>query len=178
MPKIELFVARLRIAWHVHRGSAAAFARHFQEEQNRILALAQPLDAAAAGRRVLIKRLRGLEDSSRYWSVWMTLDHLRIVNQATTGVIRALLAGQALERKASTAAVKPSAEVNESAVSGFKESCAAFVEAVSSAPDLRTNMRFAHPWFGPLDANGWHALSGIHMGLHRHQIECILAQAR
>jgi hypothetical protein len=31
---------------------------------------------------VLIARPRGLEDSSRYWSVWMTLDHLRIVHLA------------------------------------------------------------------------------------------------
>jgi len=31
-----------------------------------------------------------------------------------------------------------------------------------------------HPWFGPLDAAGWHALAAGHMAIHRVQIERIL----
>ena len=37
-------------------------------------------------------------------------------------------------------------------------------------------MRFAYPWFGPLDATGWHALAGGHVAIHRVQIEPIIAQ--
>ncbi|MBX3389322.1 MAG: hypothetical protein KF691_07680 [Phycisphaeraceae bacterium] len=50
----------------------------------------ESLSAGAAAERVLIPRLRGLEDSSRYWSVWMMLDHLRIVNSQVAMVIASL----------------------------------------------------------------------------------------
>jgi len=62
--------------------------------------------------RVLIDRLPGLEDSSRCWSVWMTLDHLRITNAAFAEVITQLRNGQIPPGKASTAAVKPSETAN------------------------------------------------------------------
>ena len=42
------------------------------------------------GRRVLIRRPPGLEDSSRYWSAFMTLEHLRIVHREMVRIIDAL----------------------------------------------------------------------------------------
>jgi hypothetical protein len=125
--------------------------------------------------RVLIRRPPGLEDSSRYWSVWMTLDHLRIVNSEMARVIGALTKGQQPAGQASTAAVKPSLEVSAAVVTGYEESCDALLAVVAAAPELKTAVRFAHPWFGPLDAAGWHALAAGHMGIHRVQIERILA---
>ena len=76
--------------------------------------------------------------------------------------------------KASTATVKPSPAVTASVVAEYEESCDALLAAVAAAPNLTTAARFAHPWFGPLDAAGWHALAGGHMGIHRVQIERIL----
>jgi hypothetical protein len=32
----------------------------------------------------------------------------------------------------------------------------------------------AHPWFGPLNAHGWHCLAAIHHTLHRRQLTAIL----
>lgn len=43
---------------------------------------------------------------------------------------------------------------------------------------LRTEVRFAHPWFGPLDAFGWYLMAGIHLGIHRDQIRRIRAGMR
>ncbi len=40
--------------------------------------------------------------------------------------------------------------------------------------DFKTKLRFAHPWFGPMDAYGWHGLAGGHMNIHRIQIERII----
>jgi len=48
------------------------------------------------------------------------------------------------------------------------------VAAVSAAGNLKTALRLPHPWFGPLDAAGWHALAAGHMAIHRVQIERIL----
>jgi hypothetical protein len=39
---------------------------------------------------VLIDRVVGLEDSSRYWTVFMVLDHLRIVDEGISQIIKTL----------------------------------------------------------------------------------------
>jgi hypothetical protein len=46
--------------------------------------------------------------------------------------------------------------------------------AVAAAGNLKTELRYAHPWFGPLDAAGWHTLAAGHLGIHRVQIEQII----
>src|SRR5215472_12523732 len=81
LPKIELLVARLRFALSRARGDRKSFDAAFQRERERVRGLVGGLDANSAARRVLIRRVPGLEDSSRYWSVWMTLEHLRIVHR-------------------------------------------------------------------------------------------------
>lgn len=176
LPRAELLLARLLFAWRRRQGGQAHHEAVFRREHDAILALAQSCTPEQAATRVLIPRLRGMEDSSRFWSVWMTLDHLRITNAAFAGAIRSLLQGVVPSRKASTAAVKPSPTVDENVVGAFEQSCSVFLKA--SRPEgttLATAARYPHPWFGPLDAAGWHAVAGFHMGLHRRQIESILA---
>lgn len=175
LPLPELFFARLLFAWRRRRGSQADHAAVFRQQRHDILALVHSCTPEQAETRVLIPRLRGLEDSSRFWSAWMTLDHLRITNHATAQVIVQLLQGKVPERVASTAAVKPTENVGADIVAEFEESCTAFEKATEGAPTLHTRVRYAHPWFGPLDAAGWHAMGGFHMRLHRRQIESILA---
>lgn len=180
LPKLELLFARLLFAWKRSRGGAAHHAAVFCRERDAVLALAHSCTPEQAAARVLIPRLRGLEDSSRHWSVWMTLDHLRITNTAFAGAVRALRQGVVPERKASTAAVKPSPAVNEGVVAAFEQSCAIFLKAsrLKEGESLHTAARYAHPWFGAMDAAGWQAMTGFHMGLHRRQIESILAGLR
>lgn len=175
LPKLELVVARLIFRLALRRSSREKSAATFSLQQREILRLANNCDAAAAGERVLIDRLRGLEDSSRYWSVFMTLDHLCIVNDAISQAITALVAGQMPPRTASIAAVKPDPAIDGRVVAAFEESCWTLEQSVAAAPDLHTRLRYAHPWFGPLDAASWHFLAGFHMNLHRRQIEAILA---
>jgi hypothetical protein len=109
----------------------------------------------------------------------MTLDHLRIVNDAISDAVSALLDGRVPPGAASTAAVKPSAEVGPDVVEAFTASCRrleGIVTAVSAAA-LATPLRYAHPWFGPLDAAAWFFMAGFHLRLHRGQVERILAAA-
>jgi uncharacterized damage-inducible protein DinB len=123
---------------------------------------------------VLIDRVPGLEDSSRYWSLWMTLDHLRIVNHGIARTIESLSKEISPTGQASTAAVKPSPAVDSSVLDAFEKSCDAVLAAVSAAPNLKSRARYTHPWFGPLDAAGWHAMAAGHMTIHRKQIKRIL----
>jgi hypothetical protein len=174
LPRIELFIARLIFGVQRRMGNRDCFNARFVRERAAIRTLVNSCDPTSAGTRVLIKRLPGLEDSSRNWSVWMTLDHLRIVNDRLAKAVEALAKGIIPPGHASTAAVKPSPSANASVVDPYEKSCDAVLAAVSAAPDLKTNVRFPHPWFGPLDAGGWHALAGGHMAIHRKQLERIL----
>jgi len=174
LPTIELWVARLLFALTRRRGNRESFVAKFKQERAAIRALVDSCPETQRGEQVLIARLRGLEDSSRNWSVWMTLDHLRITNTALTRVITALTQGHVPPGKASTAAVKPSASVTATVEADFERSCDGVLAAITEAPDLKTTARFAHPWFGSLDALGWAAMAGTHMGIHRAQIQSIL----
>lgn len=104
----------------------------------------------------------------------MTLDHLRIVHRAIASVILQLDQGKVPPGRVRTAAVKPDPAVTGQVVREYEESCDELIAAVAKVPDLRTRVRYDHPWFGPLDAAGWHALSAGHLAIHRRQIELIL----
>ena len=174
LPTVELYIGRLAFAvkrWSATRESCN---EHFRRERAAIRKLVDSCDEETGARRVLIRHPPGLEDSSRFWSVFMTLDHLRIVHLEFVRVIEALTIGTMPGGTASTAAVKPSPEASASVNGSYEESCDALLAAVARARDLRTTLRFAHPWFGPLNAADWHALAGGHMRIHRVQIERIL----
>lgn len=175
LPTTELLIARMLFAVRRRTGSRRSFEARFINERQRVQTLVAACDSATGAQRVLIKRPVGLEDSSRNWSVWMTLDHLRIVHLALARTIRALTAGLVPDGKADTAAVKPGADATAEVVGPYERSCDAVLSAVAAVTDLNTTAKFAHPWFGPLDASGWQALSGMHLGIHRVQIERILA---
>jgi DinB superfamily len=176
LPAVELRIARLMFAWQFLTGNREKFTARFQRERDGIRALIRGVDAERGARRILIQRLPGMEDSSRHWSVWMTLEHLRIVNGGITRTIASLLQGVVPQRVASTAAVKPSPDATIAVVPDFEKSCDDLVAIAAEPADLNTTARYAHPWFGLLNAAGWHAIAGIHLGLHRAQIERILAE--
>lgn len=124
---------------------------------------------------VLIKRLPGLEDSSRYWSVFMTLHHLQIVNSAVGDVIQSLVDGVPVEQEASIAAVKPDPASDATMIDLFDQGCTDYEATLASCSNLRTKLKSKHPWFGMFDAGNWHTLIAFHMTVHRKQIELILA---
>ena len=174
LPRPELLVARVLLAFTRWRGNRETFTARFKRERTAVRRQIEGLDAVAGARRVLIRRVPGMEDSSRFWSVWMTLDHLRMVHVAFARVIESLAAGVVPEKAASTAAVKPDPAADAGIVPVYEASCDALV-AAAAVSDLKTKARYVHPWFGPLDAEGWYALAGVHLGIHREQIRRILA---
>ena len=175
LPAIEHFIARVLFRLRRMTGNRETFTAKFQQERAAIRALVDSCDVARRGQRVLIDRQRGMEDSSRHWSVWMTLDHLRITNEAFARIITDLTQGRIPAGRASTADVKPSATVTAVVEAAYEQSCDAVLAALAGTGNLKTALRFSHPWFGPLDAFGWHALAGAHMGIHRGQIASIIA---
>ena len=177
LPAPELWIARLLFASTRARGSRAKFIAALNRERERIVHLAAPLTPKIAARRVLIKRLPGMEDSSRFWSVWMMLDHLRIVHEGMAGIIHSLGQDEPPPQAVSTADVKPNDQADATALPRFEQSCENLLATVRPLANLKTRLRHAHPWFGALDANGWLAMAGFHLGLHRQQVERIIAAA-
>jgi hypothetical protein len=178
LPKPELWIARLLFVTRRLTGNRDSFTARFQQERETFRSLLSSLDAESAARRVLIRRPRGLEDSSRYWSAWMTLDHLRIIHGSIIGIIGALTKGVAPPGEASTARVKPSPAVTATVVAEYEKSCDDLLSLVASSPDLNTKARYAHPWFGPLNAHGWLCLTAMHHGVHHRQLARVLLASR
>jgi hypothetical protein len=105
----------------------------------------------------------------------MVVDHLRIVNRDIAEVIASLGAERLPEREASIAAVKPNPQVSHTVIAEFEQGCSDFTSIVSAVPDLKTSLKFPHPWFGPLDAATWHFMAAFHMQLHFKQMNLISA---
>ena len=173
LPTPELWIARLRFKWLRRSSSRADLEGRFESERARVLQLGRSVSEDDGSRQVLIRRLRGLEDSSRHWSVFMVVEHLRIVNVAVAELVSALGQGEVPSGKVSTADVKPALGIGPEVLEVFDQSCEALVNAFLPFPDLETGVRHDHPWFGRLDMAGWLALSAIHMAIHRKQIERI-----
>lgn len=174
IPLIERAVGALLVRLRRWRYSNEATSADFRREHGRIEELYQHHGADLLSRRILIPRLRGLEDSSRFWSITMTLEHLAIVNGQISLVMRTLASGRVPEGKASTAAVKPRPNVGIEVIEGYERSCDGLLAAADCCKSARRTVRYAHPWFGPLDAAGWHSMAAMHMSIHRNQIARIL----
>lgn len=145
---------------------------------DEILSRAKNLSAEEMQRRELISPIPGLEDSSRYWSVAMTIDHLRIVEEGISDIILALHQRRDFDRVVRTQDVKPSPKATLSVIDDFQTLTAATTVKFDAIETLKRRGTHAHPWFGKLDAREWFALRTIHLRLHLKQIDAIIPQLR
>jgi hypothetical protein len=146
--------------------------KEFAAESATITALVKRLDETQLSTRRLIPRLQGLEDSSRYWSVAMTLQHMCIVNNRVRGVIIGLTHGKTSMQAGSTADVKPPTDVNcATALNEFGQTNRDFLDTVSRVDfEKFPRATFAHPWFGALAARQWVQFLPAHQQIHKKQI--------
>ena len=151
--------------------------QRFTSEARRIRQLVEPLDETVGARRVLVPGLLGLEDSSRFWSPFMVVEHLVIVDTNMFRIMTDLVAGRLHPDEARIEDFKPTPSAGRSFLIAFDSLIEQFNFRVPQWPELRTRCRHAHPWFGRLDAHRWLSLAGLHHGIHRRQLERILAGA-
>ena len=174
LPAPELLIARGRFALKCRMGNRDSFLEDFRRERNEIRRLVNSCAVKRRGEQVLIPRPRGLEDSSRDWSVWMTLDHLRIVNNSIADIVTELSEGKVREATFGTADVKPDSAVTEEVEAAYEASVDKFLQRIKPLGELNTTVRYPHPWFGPINAFRWLGLASMHMGIHRGQIVAIM----
>lgn len=151
----------------------------FDDLARRILDAVSSAPAEKLEKRVLVPPQRGLEDSSRCWSVAMTLDHLTVVGRGISGLVTALSHNKAIERKVSTADVKPPAGISIVTALGAYEAFAktAIADLDAKVGDRNSAARHEHPWFGAMTAHEWHWLLAQHQAIHYKQIREILKAA-
>ncbi len=155
---------------------SAGAAKLFQEEGQRVLAIWDTIPAERLAERVLVKRLPGMEDSSRHWSAAMTVEHLNIVGFGVRRMIDGLRQGVVPSRGPRIEDVKPTGAVPPAEVR------AEFVRLLSEAATDPVvvpgeGAKALHPWFGPLEAFRWRCMMVVHQQLHRKQLEAVRAGA-
>jgi len=126
-------------------------------------------------KRCLVPPQLGLEDSSRYWSILMTLEHLLIVGRGIFQVVSALTAGRIPDGKADTATVKPAAQFYDRNIvlefNRFVEED--FKQFNKTIQNRQSSLTFQHPWFGMMKAQSWYWLLATHGMIHLKQIRAI-----
>ena len=177
LPPVERLVAKyLVVPWTLRELDWPTAAARFQAEGAAVLALFDATPAGQQTRPVLIRRLQGLEDSSRYWSAAMTVEHLVIVGTGIRKLIDGLRAGVAPDRPTRVEDVKPTGLVPPAEVRARFAALLAEAAADGRPPVPRgAGPKHAHPWFGPFDAAQWHAMNAVHQGIHRKQLGSIRA---
>ncbi|HRK01777.1 MAG TPA: hypothetical protein PLH57_03870 [Oligoflexia bacterium] len=176
LPLIERLLAKYILLPKMTRKLDANGAKiFFEKETQKILTLAESVSPEHFQKPILIDRLGGLEDSSRFWSVEMTLEHLVIVANAMDILIRDLLAGRHPSLQVDIAKVKPHGGANDKAavIATFRTQ---MMDLINKHPSIvgDSSVMHPHPWFGAIDAHTWMVVRALHQRIHRKQIENII----
>ncbi len=150
--------------------------RFFQREGRRVLELANPLSDNEMTARVLVHGILGIEDSSRFWSVAMAMEHLIIVGDTMTRIIVDLTHNRPPSAHVNIADVKPHGTIPAAKiVQDYGELLArSRKRCLEQIGKHRAPQRLNHPWFGEITAHQWHCLAAWHQRIHRRQIEAII----
>ena len=144
----------------------------FYRISEKILQETQGLSEEQLRKKVLVKPMRGLEDSSRYWSIAMAIEHLNIVGKKMAFGISEISQGRQIAEVADTAKVKPLGEMSaKQAIEEFRQ----FVEKdfprlAHFVSEKDSSLKYGHPWFGEMSARQWYWLLPMHQNIHLQQI--------
>jgi hypothetical protein len=127
---------------------------------------------------ILVDPIRGLEDSSRYWSLNGVLEHLLIVTRSMESIILGLASGKIPDGKADIAKVKPK-HLDRDTLPEFQAYAPGLFESLDkklAEPGMSFDspLPFRHPWLGDLTARQWYWLAGSHLGIHYKQAKEIM----
>jgi hypothetical protein len=153
--------------------------KRFYDTSAALLALAEKLDNGALQRRVLVPRLAGIEDSSRFWSAAMVLEHVMIVGMGMRDIILRLSQEKQPPGHVDTARVKPQGLLPVQTVldnyKDFPDVVMGQIEKSVPSEKRDPQVRMVHPWFGPFTLRQWHWLLAEHNAIHLRQMQAIIA---
>lgn len=123
--------------------------------------------------RILIPPQLGLEDSSRFWSIAMTLEHLALSGNYTAAIIEELSQGIIPSQEVTFSKIMPSGKLSATeALEMFKTFSFDRQEQMErNILEQDSPLRIKHPWFGPLNAEQWYWVMASHHVMHYKQIK-------
>jgi hypothetical protein len=149
----------------------------FTKNHNRILDTLKNIPQESYETKVLVPPQKGLEDSSRFWSAKMVVEHLLIVGTQIQDAIIRLSHEEKIDRLVGTAEMKPKGDSN---IQITLETFRKFAQEVPS--QLNQNVKnkesratLKHPWFGEFNSKQWYWVLGVHAGVHNKQLKAIIA---
>lgn len=175
IPWLEQKIGGLMLRLYAARHDRVAALDDFTRSADEVLGLVDGLDEARGRERVLVPRLRGIEDSSRYWSPYMIVEHLCLVNAPVLGLVRLLSAGRTTDRRSGPENVKPSPDSGPESMEKLRGIVADWREQLPPADKLKHSKLHPHSWFGRLNAHQWLCMVAWHHRLHLRQLEAVLA---
>ena len=156
------------ISW----GNAFKF---FEYEGKEILNLVKDLPKDKLFKKVLIPKIFGIEDNSRYYSPAMVLWHLIYVGECLQEGIVNLSKNEKINFTVKIENFKPFIKIDEDIVEryeNFLNNYRKFIEI--NVENKYINNCHSHPWFGCLNPKEWLVMSAIHQMVHQRQIKKIL----
>ncbi|MEZ4813929.1 MAG: DinB family protein [Bdellovibrionota bacterium] len=147
----------------------------FDKMNKKILEKVKELSLEQMHTRVLVPRLRAIEDSSRYWSVAETLEHIELVGDNIAGLIELLCKNEVPDVVVDVADYKPKGKYSGVDPRPAFEKFNTRVQEQLKAKDITLHAPlFKHPWMGEISALQWLWLLSGHSGIHYNQIKCII----
>lgn len=175
LPFIDSLVLRWYMGPYVaRRADKTTNLRHFTLLGSRILREANGVPEGKRDQKVLVPRMRGIEDSSRYWSANETLEHVMIVGTAMRELIATLAAGKTSDYVVKIADVKPKGKYKGAdARRDFTDFINETVKRLEPLDITDDGPVHYHPWFGGFNALQWTWLMAGHSGIHLNQLVAI-----
>jgi hypothetical protein len=147
----------------------------YEVEGQKIIALCEHLNEESLFERVLVPKLFGLEDNSRYYSVAMTLEHLLMVGMALQVRILLLSRGKKVQNHVKIEDVKPYKKIDSQVLENFKDFLTNYREKLNkNIENIHIDNTSQHPWFGAFNPKQWSILALVHQIVHRREIEAIV----
>lgn len=136
-----------------------------------LIGLAEGLSGPLRQRRVLVPPQIGLEDSSRFHSWAMVIEHLTIVGNDIAAILEDLTRGRVPPGVVRVESLKPRGGIDAPiAVEEYRTMLLQMRQIVlNPRSDWSGRARYVHPWFGPLGAKQWACFAPFHQAIHLKQ---------
>ncbi|MGE0632549.1 MAG: hypothetical protein AB7O96_09090 [Pseudobdellovibrionaceae bacterium] len=149
----------------------------YEAVTQKIIDRVERVAAEKRDKKILVPPQRGLEDSSRFWSINETLEHLLMVIGGTEYIILQLSSGSPPDLKVDIAKLKPKGS-EEDLFSTFKKRAPVVMRDLDEnlkqkGMNRDSNSKHHHPWFGSITAKQWYWLLAMHQAIHANQVKKI-----
>jgi hypothetical protein len=150
----------------------------FEKEGEKIIKSVENISNEKLFQKVLIPKVFGIEDNSRYYSPAMVLWHLIYVGEAVEKGVVNLSRGEKIDLVVKIENFKPFVEIEEDIPQKFQTFLNNYRANIEeNVADLSLSNCHSHPWLGCLNPHKWLVLSAVHQMVHRRQLDKILKLA-